>query len=165
MIKRGRHTVSPVRRRDCLWLCKSWRTETPSSSVSIIILRLSLILSVVRPNRSVDIINLALWSAEAWPPSSNQKDVKTSKDRDDYTSELSLLRTVLVSARPASSKSSRAAAFKLAEVVMVLSSLLKLLRSDLNSLNLTRRVVLTLGGRLLASTSIFLIWFCGKQQR
>lgn len=58
-------SVSCARKRDCLCPCKSWRIETPSSSVSSIVFRLSLILSVVLPKRSVDIINLDLWSAEA----------------------------------------------------------------------------------------------------
>jgi hypothetical protein len=51
--------------RDCRCECKSWRIETPSSSVSNIVLLLSLTLSPVLFNLSVDIINLVLWSADA----------------------------------------------------------------------------------------------------
>lgn len=57
-------TVSCACRRDWRCWCKSWRIETPRSSVSSIVLRLSLILSLERFNLSVDIINLCLWSAD-----------------------------------------------------------------------------------------------------
>lgn len=60
-----RITVSWACKRDCLCECKSWRIETPRSSVSSMVLRLSLILSLVLPNLSVVVISLVLWSADA----------------------------------------------------------------------------------------------------
>lgn len=45
--------------------CKSWRIETPSSSVSSMVLRLSLILSLDSFILSTDMVNLSLWSADA----------------------------------------------------------------------------------------------------
>lgn len=75
---------------------------------------------------------------------------------------LSPLHTVFVSAIPASSNSSRAAAFNCPDVILF-TSVLKLFRSDLNSLNLIRRLDLRFGGRLLASRSIFLIWWKKKK--
>lgn len=61
------HTVVFAWRRDWRCWCRSWRIETPSSSVSIIVLLLSLTLSVDVFNLSVDIISLALWSADTYP--------------------------------------------------------------------------------------------------
>lgn len=45
--------------------CKSWRIETPSSSVSSMVLLLSVILSPDWFILSMDIVILSLWSAEA----------------------------------------------------------------------------------------------------
>ena len=65
--------------------------------------------------------------------------------------------TVSVSAMPDSNNSSRAAAFKLPDTIL-LTSVFRLFRSDLYSLNLARSTALTLGCKLLASRSIFRIW-------
>ena len=57
--------------------CKSWRIETPSSSVSSMVLLLSVILSPDWFILSMDIVILSLWSAEACNNvSKNNKNVK-----------------------------------------------------------------------------------------
>lgn len=58
------HTVLWACKRDWRCWCKSWRIETPSSSVSSIVLLLSFTLSLDWFNLSVDINNLPLWSAD-----------------------------------------------------------------------------------------------------
>lgn len=65
--------------------------------------------------------------------------------------------TILASAIPDPNNSSRAAWFALPEVIL-LTSLFKLFRSFLYSLNLERSVAFMLGCKLLASRSIFRIW-------
>ena len=58
------HTFLWEWRRVSRCWCKSWRMETPRSSVSSIVLLLSLILSLDWFSLSVDIDNLSRWSPE-----------------------------------------------------------------------------------------------------
>lgn len=64
--KSVRHTVLLACSRDCRCWCKFCRIETPSSSVSSIVLLLSLILSVDWFNLSVVISSLPLWSLDTF---------------------------------------------------------------------------------------------------
>lgn len=59
-------TVLLACKSDCRCWCRSWRIETPSSSVSSIVRLLSLTLSLDLLSLSVDISNLPLWSSDTY---------------------------------------------------------------------------------------------------
>jgi hypothetical protein len=91
------NTVSWACKRDCRCWCKSWRIDTPSSSVSSIVLLLSLILSPDWFSLSVVIINLDLWSAEAYsscPNHNSQNIYSTLRTRKRLRIALQILREV-----------------------------------------------------------------------